>query len=54
LAELDLGNVTVAAIVRAGERHAPPPSGTRIAEDDVLEIHGPRDALLRAEHLILG
>jgi len=54
LAELELGEVTVAAIVRGGERQAPPPPGMRLAEGDHVVIRGRQDALNAAERGILG
>lgn len=54
LGELDLGEITVIAIVRAGQHHLMPPSDMRIEADDTLVIHGSLDELQHAERTILG
>jgi CPA2 family monovalent cation:H+ antiporter-2 len=54
LGELELARVTVAAIVRSGERQVSPPSDTRIAADDVLVMRGALETLQQAERSILG
>jgi len=54
LGQLNLGNVTITAIIQSGERHAPPAPETRIAANDILVIYGPQEELQRAERCILG
>lgn len=54
LGELDLGNVSVAAIVRSGERKSDPPPDTNISVHDVLVIYGLPEDLQRAERLIIA
>lgn len=54
LGELDLGNVSVAAIVRSGERKSDPSPDTKLSAHDVLVIYGLPEDLQRAERLILA
>jgi monovalent cation:H+ antiporter-2, CPA2 family len=54
LEELNLGRVTVTAIVRRGERRVTPPPDTSIEANDVVVIYGSADELQHAERAILG
>lgn len=54
LRDLDLRGVTVAALVRSGDRQATPPPETSLVANDVIVVYGPLDSLQRAERLMLG
>lgn len=54
LGELDLGNTTITAIVRAGERRLTPPADLTITENDILVIQGSVAELERIERHVLG
>ncbi|MHB8947627.1 MAG: cation:proton antiporter domain-containing protein [Rhodoferax sp.] len=53
LGALNLGDITVIAIVQSGHRRVMPPSDTRIAANDVLVIYGSLEELQHAETIIL-
>ncbi|KGM12872.1 cation:proton antiporter domain-containing protein [Cellulomonas bogoriensis] len=52
IADVEQVGVTVAALLRAGERLVNPGEAARLHADDVLVLHGDVDALHRAEALI--
>ncbi|MFN2377531.1 MAG: cation:proton antiporter [Candidatus Binatia bacterium] len=54
LKELDLGVVTVAALVRAGQRRTSPPEDTMVRGDDALVLFGPLEELQRIEGEVIG
>lgn len=54
LGELDLGGVTVTALVRRDERRLAPPDHTRLLADDVIVASGAFDDFERAERTLLG
>ncbi len=54
IGDLDLPGVTVTALVRNGERHLDPPSGTRLEPGDVLVLFGRNTDVLRTEDVLLG
>jgi len=53
IGELHIEGVTVAAIVRSGERLATPDSDTRVEADDVVVLYGAPKELQRTERLML-